>query len=137
MYDAVFVLVEAFNKLLKKKPDQFRSYTMRRSSTQHSYTNSSYGNLIANGQNVRVLDCNTAKGWISPWEHGDRISRYLRKVRSIQCSMFNCSMLLCVVVPPFSQVQIQNIKLYTHQYDDNRKIVLLGIAMQMYVSYSL
>lgn len=90
MYDAVFVLVEAFNKLLKKKPDQFRSYTMRRSSTQHSYTNSSYGNLIANGQNVRVLDCNTAKGWISPWEHGDRISRYLRKVRSIQCSIAQC-----------------------------------------------
>lgn len=80
MYDAVFVLVEAFNKLLKKKPDQFRSYTMRRSSSQHSYTNSSYGNLIANGQNTRALDCNTAKGWINPWEHGDKISRYLRKV---------------------------------------------------------
>ncbi|XP_055317645.1 glutamate receptor 1-like isoform X2 [Sitodiplosis mosellana] len=80
MYDAVFVLVEAFNKLLKKKPDQFRSYTMRRSSSQHTYTNSSYGNLIANGQNIRVLDCNTAKGWINPWEHGDKISRYLRKV---------------------------------------------------------
>lgn len=84
MYDAVFVLVEAFNKLLKKKPDQFRTYTMRRSSSQHSYTNSSYGNLIANGQqNMRVLDCNIAKGWINPWEHGDKISRYLRKVRKI------------------------------------------------------
>lgn len=93
MYDAVFVLVEAFNKLLKKKPDQFRSYTMRRSSSQHSsYTNSSYGNLIANGQNTRVLDCNTAKGWINPWEHGDKISRYLRKVRSIQCAQ--CSVCL-------------------------------------------
>lgn len=66
MYDAVFVLVEAFNKLLKKKPDQFRSYTMRRSSSQHTYTNSSYGNLIANGQTMRVLDCNIAKGWINP-----------------------------------------------------------------------
>lgn len=66
MYDAVFVLVEAFNKLLKKKPDQFRSYTMRRSGSQHTYTNSSYGNLIANGQSMRVLDCNIAKGWINP-----------------------------------------------------------------------
>lgn len=86
MYDAVFVLVEAFNKLLRKKPDQFRSYTMRRSSSQHtSYTNSSYGNIIApsNGQTVRTLDCNTAKGWVNPWEHGDKISRYLRKVSPI------------------------------------------------------
>lgn len=89
MYDAVFVLVEAFNKLLKKKPDQFRSYTMRRSSSQHSYTNSSYGNLIANGQqNMRVLDCNIAKGWINPWEHGDKISRYLRKVRSYMMTLW-------------------------------------------------
>lgn len=84
MYDAVFVLVEAFNKLLRKKPDQFRSYTMRRSGAQHPFTNSSYGNMVApsNGQNGRVLDCNTAKGWVNPWEHGDKISRYLRKVRS-------------------------------------------------------
>lgn len=83
MYDAVFVLVEAFNKLLRKKPDQFRSYTMRRSSAQHTFTNSSYGNNMVgstNGQSVRILDCNTNKGWVNPWEHGDKISRYLRKV---------------------------------------------------------
>lgn len=79
MYDAVFVLVEAFNKLLRKKPDQFRSYTMRRIGAQHPFTNSSFV-PPSNVQNGRVLDCNTAKGWVNPWEHGDKISRYLRKV---------------------------------------------------------
>lgn len=95
MYDAVFVLVEAFNKILRKKPDQFRSYTtLRRNgalpgatngnggatnmSTAGSQANSQYGN----GSIARVLDCNTAKGWVTPWEHGDKISRYLRKVRT-------------------------------------------------------
>lgn len=116
MYDAVFVLVEAFNKLLRKKPDQFRSYTMRRSAIQSSTSiavNSSsstilqqqqqqqqshqpYGNnfnvngngISAGGagsgsssnNNGRALDCNTSKGWVIPWEHGDKISQYLRKV---------------------------------------------------------
>lgn len=81
MYDAVFVLVEAFNKLLRKKPDQFRSYTMRNRIGQllapiTNSTNNSTHNVNAN----RVLDCNTSKGWVNPWEHGDKISRYLRKV---------------------------------------------------------
>ncbi|XP_059614013.1 glutamate receptor 1-like [Phlebotomus argentipes] len=81
MYDAVFVLVEAFNKLLQKKPDQFRSYTTRRSQP----FNTSYAAAMASGgsagaANNRGLDCNTAKGWVTPWEHGDKISRYLRKV---------------------------------------------------------
>lgn len=69
MYDAVFVLVEAFNKIIRKKPDQFRSYTMRRQQN-------------VNGNGTKVLECNTAKGWVTPWEHGDKISRYLRKVRT-------------------------------------------------------
>ncbi|XP_055686324.1 glutamate receptor 1-like isoform X1 [Lutzomyia longipalpis] len=82
MYDAVFVLVEAFNKLLQKKPDQFRSYTTRRS---QPFNTSSYSTAMAAGGSVgatnnRGLDCNTAKGWVTPWEHGDKISRYLRKV---------------------------------------------------------
>lgn len=100
MYDAVFVLVEAFSKLLKKKPDQFRSYTTRRGIsspfTPNATTNmhgigpngmsmaggsgglgSAAGSGTSNGNsNGRVLDCNTSKGW----EHGDKISRYLRKV---------------------------------------------------------
>ncbi|KAJ8924635.1 hypothetical protein NQ315_000785 [Exocentrus adspersus] len=63
MYDAVFVLVEAFNKLLRKKPDVFRN--LRRG----PYNNS-----------TKTLDCNVSGGWVTPWEHGDKISRFLRKV---------------------------------------------------------
>ena len=66
MYDAVFVLVEAFNKLLRKKPDLFR-------------TNFRRGQLFNNV--TRGVECNSPKGWPSPWEHGDKISRFLRKVR--------------------------------------------------------
>lgn len=65
MYDAVFVLVEAFNKLLRKKPDMFRANFRR-------------GLIFNNGS--RGIDCNTSGGWVSPWEHGDKISRFLRKV---------------------------------------------------------
>ncbi|XP_021919064.1 glutamate receptor 1-like isoform X1 [Zootermopsis nevadensis] len=65
MYDAVFVLVEAFNKILKKKPDTFR-------------TNFRRGQIFNNGS--RGMDCNTSQGWVTPWEHGDKISRHLRKV---------------------------------------------------------
>lgn len=64
MYDAVFVLVEAFNKLLRKKPDLFRNNFRR-------------GQIFNNGS--RGLDCNTS-GWVTPWEHGDKISRFIRKV---------------------------------------------------------
>lgn len=67
MYDAVFVLVEAFNKLLRKKPDLFRNNFRR-------------GLIFNNGS--RGLDCNTSGGWVTPWEHGDKISRFLRKVSS-------------------------------------------------------
>ncbi|XP_046678076.1 glutamate receptor 1-like isoform X3 [Homalodisca vitripennis] len=65
MYDAVFVLVEAFNKLLRKKPDMFRNNLRR-------------GQIFNNG--TRGIDCNTSRGWVTPWEHGDKISRFLRKV---------------------------------------------------------
>jgi glutamate receptor, ionotropic, invertebrate len=68
MYDAVFVIAEAFNKVLRKKPDQFRNYAIARRTATNS------GNV------TKSLDCNTAKGWVQPWEHGDKISRYLRKV---------------------------------------------------------
>ena len=99
MYDAVFVLVEAFNKILRKKPDQFRSAigprknnqptlngTLNGTSSPNSYNGNGSSMNGANsnnngGNNARSLDCNTSKGWINPWEHGDKISRYLRKVR--------------------------------------------------------
>ncbi|XP_064543138.1 glutamate receptor 1 isoform X1 [Drosophila montana] len=97
MYDAVFVLVEAFNKILRKKPDQFRNNVQRRSQTlmvaaqaaastagDGSNTSSSSGSnsdgSASFGGAPRALDCNTAKGWVNAWEHGDKISRYLRKV---------------------------------------------------------
>lgn len=63
MYDAVFVLVEAFNKLLRKKPDQFRSYTLRRmGQLPVPGTNISNANAANNANAIRVLDCNTSKG---------------------------------------------------------------------------
>ncbi|XP_069686217.1 glutamate receptor 1-like isoform X2 [Periplaneta americana] len=65
MYDAVFVLVEAFNKILKKKPDTFR-------------TNIRRGQFFNNGS--RGIFCNASQDWVTPWEHGDKISRHLRKV---------------------------------------------------------
>ncbi|XP_020816691.1 glutamate receptor 1 [Drosophila serrata] len=105
MYDAVFVLVEAFNKILRKKPDQFRNNVQRRSQTLmvaqaaastsmdgYNYTGGGSngpggsggggGGYAGNdsGGSSRALDCNTAKGWVNAWEHGDKISRYLRKV---------------------------------------------------------
>ncbi|XP_058975571.1 glutamate receptor 1 [Musca domestica] len=104
MYDAVFVLVEAFNKILRKKPDQFRNNIRRgqtvmtaASTSANASGLSNAGGLMAGSQNggggggmggggggsnsaSRPLDCNTGKGWVTPWEHGDKISRYLRKV---------------------------------------------------------
>lgn len=99
MYDAVFVLVDAFTKLLKKKPDQFRTVGQKKgvgqtmmllggaNSTQNGgagMTNGGGGgggtSNNANPSSNRGLDCNTPTGWVNAWEHGDKISRYLRKV---------------------------------------------------------
>ncbi|KAL1517035.1 hypothetical protein ABEB36_000854 [Hypothenemus hampei] len=68
IYDAVFVLVEAFNKIIKKKPDNFKNINSR-PGRGHFYNNGS-----------KLLDCYPQTGWVTPWEHGDKISRYLRKV---------------------------------------------------------
>ncbi|XP_076633776.1 glutamate receptor IB isoform X2 [Colletes latitarsis] len=68
MYDAVFVLVEAFNKFLRKKPD--RSNVRRTGVASISQ--------ITNG--TRSLDCNNSHGWVTPFEYGDKISKQLRKV---------------------------------------------------------
>lgn len=80
MYDAVFVLVEALNNVLKKKPDQFRAYTARRGIQQTIATNT-----LNSGGHGRALDCNMTMGWINHWEHGDKISRLLRKVIFLFC----------------------------------------------------
>jgi glutamate receptor, ionotropic, invertebrate len=68
MYDSVFVLFEAFNRIIRKKPDQFRPYTMRRLGT------------APNNSSMKFLECSTSKGWVQPWEHGERIAKNLRKV---------------------------------------------------------
>ncbi|XP_065162532.1 glutamate receptor 1-like [Atheta coriaria] len=74
MYDAVFVLVEAFNKLLRKKPDVFRNNVRRVAGVAGS-------TAVSNATTAaKALDCNTSGGWVTPWEHGDKISRLLRKV---------------------------------------------------------
>lgn len=72
MHDGVYVLVEAFNKLFRKKPDIFRS------GKKNSNGQPSNGVGLNNGSHV---DCYVNKGWVTPWEHGDKISRVLRKVR--------------------------------------------------------
>ncbi|KAH8364845.1 hypothetical protein KR084_012569, partial [Drosophila pseudotakahashii] len=76
MYDAVFVLVEAFNRILRKKPDQFRSNHLQRRSHGGGSSSSSTGT----NDSSALLDCNTSKGWVTPWEQGEKISRVLRKV---------------------------------------------------------
>ncbi|XP_028032174.1 glutamate receptor 1-like [Bombyx mandarina] len=62
MYDAVQVLVDAIVRLLRKKPDILRG-TIRRN---------------ANVNTSRIIDCNP-KGKITPYEHGDKISRMIKK----------------------------------------------------------
>lgn len=84
MYDAVFVLVDAFTKLLKKKPDQFRTIGPKKV-TGHGVSNgNATGNggltFNMNGSSHRGVECNITKTMIDAWEHGDKISRYLRKV---------------------------------------------------------
>lgn len=74
MYDSVFVLVEAFNRIIRKKPDQFRAYTMRRQNGQTNVT------ATTSASAGKFLDCNTSKGWVTQWEHGERIAKNLRKV---------------------------------------------------------
>lgn len=76
MYDAVFVLVEAFNKYLRKRTDK---NNMRRVTTS--------SNQPING--TKPLDCYHNRGWVTPWEHGDKISRLLRKVNKYSISKNN------------------------------------------------
>lgn len=92
MYDAVFVLADAFTKLLKKKHDPFRPVgskkvaghvTMSSSGGNDNATNADAGALNnANSGNTGRggVECNLTKPMIDAWEHGDKISRYLRKV---------------------------------------------------------
>lgn len=62
-YDAVQVLIDAILRLVKKKPEFVRA-TMRRANSNS--TNKS-------------MDCNPKNKFI-PFEHGEKISRMIRKV---------------------------------------------------------
>lgn len=68
MFDGVQVLIDSLTRLQRKKPDIFRGST-RRSASQ--------------GNSSKVIDCNPAKGKVAPFEHGDKISRLIKKVRII------------------------------------------------------
>ena len=94
MYDALFVLADAFTKLLKKKPDQFRTASLKRGSQTPTNLSSNVnnnnispntnsnsnggGNNNHNSNGNKALDC--SKGTVIEWEHGDKISKYMRKV---------------------------------------------------------
>ena len=67
MYDAVFVLIEAFNKFLRKKIDKNNPKRI-------------IGLTNAGQQHNGTLDCNSNHGWVSHFEHGDKVARLLRKV---------------------------------------------------------
>ncbi|XP_023943017.1 glutamate receptor 1-like [Bicyclus anynana] len=64
MYDGVQVLMDALGRLWKKKPEAFRSALRRAASLANS---------------TKVIDCNPGKSWVVPFEHGDKISRLIKK----------------------------------------------------------
>jgi glutamate receptor 3 len=63
VYDAVTLVADTFNRMLKKKPDTFRSYLQRNK-----------GESLANAS--RALNCSRN----AVWEQGDRIAKFARKV---------------------------------------------------------
>ncbi|XP_058805199.1 glutamate receptor 1-like isoform X1 [Phymastichus coffea] len=67
MYDAVFVLVEGFNKFLSKKPNKNNQRRIG-------------GMQNANQSLNPTLDCNSNNTWVSHWELGDKIAKSVRKV---------------------------------------------------------
>lgn len=79
MHDAVLVLVETFNKLLWKKPEMFKTNAKR------TLSNGGGGNAsmsVPSAQNLG-LDCNSGRTSGNQWEHGEKISRFLRKVSKL------------------------------------------------------
>ena len=66
VYDAVTLVADTFNRMLKKKPDTFRTYMQR---------GKGGGDALANAS--RTLNCSRN----AVWEQGDRIAKFARKVR--------------------------------------------------------
>lgn len=69
MYDGVQVLMDALGRLWRKKPDAFRNALRRAAGLANS---------------TKVIDCNPGKSWVVPFEHGDKISRLIKKVTIIK-----------------------------------------------------
>ncbi|XP_028032188.1 glutamate receptor 1-like [Bombyx mandarina] len=65
MYDGVQVLMDALSRVWRKKPDAFRNALRRAAAGQMNTT--------------KVIDCNPGKNWVVPFEHGDKISRLIKK----------------------------------------------------------
>lgn len=76
MHDAVLVLIEAFNKLLSKKPDTFKTNSKRTLSNG----NSSMSGIPS--LQILGLDCNSGRTSGNQWEYGEKISKHIRKVRT-------------------------------------------------------
>lgn len=68
MFDGVRVLMDAIVRLLSKKPDLIRKSAARRANA----------NLTAAALS-RMIEC-SPKGKIAPYEHGEKLSRMIRKV---------------------------------------------------------
>lgn len=69
MHDATLILIEGFTRLLRRKPEIFRS-------AKRGSTGTGLGTANGNG-----IDCTSSKGLVSPWEHGEKIARFMRRVR--------------------------------------------------------
>ncbi|XP_046452213.1 glutamate receptor 1-like isoform X3 [Daphnia pulex] len=67
VYDAVTLVADTFNRMLKKKPDTFRSYLQRNK-----------GESLANAS--RALNCSRN----AVWEQGDRIAKFARKQSDLE-----------------------------------------------------
>ena len=81
MYDAMSVLMEAFGKMLRKKPDLLRSPSSS-SSSSAAANNHGYLPGRTNGT-TREVHCGTGpdfKDPVIPFEVGEKIAKHIRKV---------------------------------------------------------
>nr|QZH55032.1 ionotropic glutamate receptor 11 [Achelura yunnanensis] len=63
MYDAVHLVIDAIFRIFRKKPDVFRSVLRRNSNLNSS----------------KMIDCDPSGQGMSPYDHGDKISRMIKK----------------------------------------------------------
>ena len=84
MYDTVTHLSDTLNRMLRKKSDTFR------------VINSRGGSGSSGGGNVyRGLECNNSREWVNAWEHGERIVKFVRKVKSLLGPLNNHNLIQC------------------------------------------